>query len=64
MRHVLSWLALFWLWMLLAGEWNRQQWIAAAAAATIASSPPEERCSRTSTAARTRNAGTVVPAAA
>jgi len=36
-RHVLSWLALFWLWMLLAGEWNRQQWIAAAAAATIAS---------------------------
>lgn len=37
MRHVLSWLALFWLWMLLAGEWNRQQWIAAAAAATIAS---------------------------
>lgn len=32
-----GWLALFWLWMLLAGEWNRQEWIAAAAAATVAS---------------------------
>jgi multisubunit Na+/H+ antiporter MnhE subunit len=40
-RHVLfwlaGWLALFWLWLLLAGDWNRTEWIAAAAAATIAS---------------------------
>jgi multisubunit Na+/H+ antiporter MnhE subunit len=39
-RHALSWLvawfALFWLWMLLVGEWNHQEWIAAAAAATAA----------------------------
>lgn len=41
MKHALSWLAgwlaLFWLWMLVAGDWNRQEWIAAAAGATIAS---------------------------
>ncbi len=40
MRHVFAWLAawaaLFWLWLLLAGEWNRQEWIAAACAATVA----------------------------
>jgi hypothetical protein len=39
-RHVLpwlaTWLALFWLWLLMAGEWNRQEWIAAASAATVA----------------------------
>jgi multisubunit Na+/H+ antiporter MnhE subunit len=34
---VLSWFALFWLWLLLAGDWNRTELIAAAAAATIAS---------------------------
>jgi len=39
-RHVLAWVvawvALFWLWLLLAGEWNRQEWIAAACAAAVA----------------------------
>jgi hypothetical protein len=29
------WLAVFWLWLLLAGEWNRTEWIAAALAATL-----------------------------
>jgi hypothetical protein len=37
MRRVRAWaawfVALFWGWLLLAGEWNRQQWVAAAAAA-------------------------------
>ncbi|MEN3341080.1 MAG: hypothetical protein V7644_484, partial [Actinomycetota bacterium] len=40
MRHLIPWLAtwltLFWLWLLLAGEWNRQEWIAAASAAAVA----------------------------
>ncbi len=39
MKHVAFWvgwwIALFWLWILLAGEWNRQEWVAAAAAAAI-----------------------------
>ena len=38
---LLAWLALFWLWMLLVGEWNRQEWIAAAAAATVAATVGE-----------------------
>ncbi len=29
------WLALFWLWMLLVGEWNRIEWVAAACAAAL-----------------------------
>jgi hypothetical protein len=37
-RHLkgfaLWWVGLFWLWMLLAGEWNRIEWIAGACAAT------------------------------
>jgi multisubunit Na+/H+ antiporter MnhE subunit len=40
-KHVLpwlaGWLALFWLWMLLAGDWSRTELVAAAAAATVAS---------------------------
>jgi multisubunit Na+/H+ antiporter MnhE subunit len=36
-RLVVTWLALFWLWLLLAGEWNEQELIAAAGAATVAS---------------------------
>jgi hypothetical protein len=28
--------ALWWLWMLLVGEWNRQEWIAAACVAAVA----------------------------
>jgi len=39
LRHVVGWflwwIALFWLWMLLAGDWNRIEWIAAACAATV-----------------------------
>ena len=41
MKHVLSWLAgwlaFFWLWQLLSGEWNHVEWIAGASAATLAS---------------------------
>ncbi|HZT16739.1 MAG TPA: hypothetical protein VFA19_12415 [Gaiellaceae bacterium] len=33
---VLWWVALFWLWMLLAGDWNLIEWVAAACAATLA----------------------------
>jgi hypothetical protein len=44
-KHVVAWvawwLALFWLWLLLAGEWNRQEWVAAAIAASIAASLAE-----------------------
>jgi hypothetical protein len=32
---VVWWIALFWLWMLLVGEWNRDEWIAATIAATL-----------------------------
>lgn len=35
------WIALFWLWMLLAGDWNRIEWIAAACAAAVAASVAE-----------------------
>ena len=45
MRHVLpwlaGWLAFFWLWQLLAGEWNHIEWIAGAAAATVAATVGE-----------------------
>jgi hypothetical protein len=43
---VASWLALFWLWMLLAGDWNHIQWIAAASAATVAATIGEIARSR------------------
>jgi len=37
-RHVVAWLVwwivLWWLWLLLVGEWNRYAWIAASCAAT------------------------------
>jgi multisubunit Na+/H+ antiporter MnhE subunit len=33
---LLAWVALFWLWMLLVGEWNRDELVAAALAATVA----------------------------
>jgi hypothetical protein len=39
-RHVLAWaawwLVLFWLWLLLAGEWNRVELVAGALAAAVA----------------------------
>jgi multisubunit Na+/H+ antiporter MnhE subunit len=44
-RHAVAWaawwLALFWLWLLLAGDWNRIEWIAAACAATVAATVGE-----------------------
>lgn len=56
MKHVLAWvawwIALFWLWLLLAGEWNREELVAAAAAATIASSLAELARARTGFAPR------------
>ena len=51
MKHVLAWaawwLALFWLWFLLVGEWNREEWVAAAIAAAIAASLAELARART-----------------
>jgi hypothetical protein len=39
-KHVVAlaawWVALFWLWLLLVGAWNREQVVAAAIAATLA----------------------------
>lgn len=56
MKHVLPWLtwwlALFWLWLLLAGEWNRQEWLAAGIAATVAATLAEFARARTDFAAR------------
>jgi multisubunit Na+/H+ antiporter MnhE subunit len=55
-KHVapwlVSWLALFWLWMLLVGEWNHQEWIAAASAATVAATLGEIARSRAQVQAR------------
>lgn len=56
MKHVIPWLAwwlaLFWLWMLLVGEWNREELVAAAIAATIAATLAEFARMRTGFAAR------------
>lgn len=45
LRHarawVLWWVALFWLWLLLAGDWNRIEIVAAACAATVAATLAE-----------------------
>jgi hypothetical protein len=35
------WIALFWLWLLVAGEWNRVELVAAACAATLGASIAE-----------------------
>jgi hypothetical protein len=44
-KHVLAWvamwLALFWLWLLLAGDWNRIEIIAAGCAAAVAATLAE-----------------------
>jgi multisubunit Na+/H+ antiporter MnhE subunit len=49
-KHVLpwlaTWLALFWLWLLLAGDWNRIEVIAAACAAAVAATIGEIARSR------------------
>ena len=56
MKHALAWIAwwipLFWLWILLAGEWNRQEWVAAAGAAAIAATLAELARVRTGFSAR------------
>ena len=56
MKHVLpwlaGWLALFWLWMLLAGDWSHTELIAAAAAATLAATIGEVARSRSAVRAR------------
>ena len=50
MRHLLGWLAMFvplwWLWLLLAGEWNESEWVAATAAAAVAAAIGELARSR------------------
>jgi len=55
-KHVLAWVAwwvaLFWLWFLLVGEWNDQELVAAAAAATIAATVAEYARGRTGFQAR------------
>jgi hypothetical protein len=49
---VVAWVAFFWLWMLLVGEWNRYEWIAASASATVAASIGEVARSRADVHAR------------
>src|SRR5581483_6479264 len=50
-RHVVAWAAwwivLFWLWLLLVGEWDREQVVAAAVAASLAAAGAELARSRT-----------------
>lgn len=45
MKHVAAWLGwwfvLFWLWLLLSGDWRPIEWIAAACAATVAATVGE-----------------------
>ena len=43
---LLSFVALWWLWMFLVGEWNRQEWIAAACVAAVAATVGEIARSR------------------
>ena len=56
MKHALAWvawwIALFWLWFLLVGEWNRQELVAAAIAATVSASLAEYARVRTGFHAR------------
>ncbi|HZS24260.1 MAG TPA: hypothetical protein VFA30_04665 [Gaiellaceae bacterium] len=55
MRHLRAWLAfwvaLFWLWLLFSGDWNRIEVIAAACAATVAASVAELARTRAGVAA-------------
>lgn len=56
MKRVLAWAAwwlpLFWLWILLVGEWNREQVVAAALAAAVAAALAEFARVRTGFSAR------------
>jgi hypothetical protein len=55
-KHVVAWvawwLALFWFWLLLVGQWNREELVAAAIAAAVAASLAELARARTSFSAR------------
>jgi multisubunit Na+/H+ antiporter MnhE subunit len=55
-KHVVAWvawwLALFWLWMLLSGDWNHIEWIAAACGATVAATIGEVARTRADVAPR------------
>jgi hypothetical protein len=55
-KHVVAWLAwwlaLFWLWLLLSGDWNRIEWIAAACGATLAATVAEIARTRAGVAPR------------
>jgi Na+/H+ ion antiporter subunit len=55
-KHVLAWavwwVALFWLWLLLVGEWNGEEWVAAAVAATVSATLAEFSRIRTGFGAR------------
>jgi hypothetical protein len=55
-KHVLAWVvmwvALFWLWLLLAGDWNRIEIIAAACGATVAATLGEIARTRAGVAPR------------
>ena len=55
MKHLVVWavwwVALFFLWLLLVGQWNREQVVAAAIAATLAGGAAEFARSRTGFAA-------------
>jgi hypothetical protein len=55
-KHVAAWvtwwLVLFWLWLLLVGQWNREELVAAAIAATIAATLAELARTRTGFSAR------------
>lgn len=56
MKHVLPWVAawfvLFWLFLLLAGDWNQIEWIGAACAAAVAASIGEIARTRAGVAPR------------
>jgi hypothetical protein len=55
-KHVVAWvawwLALFWLWLLISGDWNRIEWIAAACAATVTATIAEVARTRAGVAPR------------
>jgi len=55
-RHVIGWCALwfafFWLWMLLVGEWNHYEWIAASVTSAVAATIGEIARARADVRAR------------
>jgi hypothetical protein len=52
LRWAVWFVVLWWLWMLLVGEWNHYEWLAATAAAAVAASVFELMRVRTNTTAR------------